>query len=774
LFFRPVAGLIDLTVRRPRVTLAIAAVLLFLVGSGLLRLEVDFNVESFFPRDDGYRVSFQRYLNTFGRDDDLIILLCQPKLGSTSALLPLRDLAAELRSHQAFQQVYSLFDVPVPQLIDGEEFRLPRLEHLLLASSTIDVERFSTLTASFPAHSPIPHNFYDPASETFILLLRLSAERADNRGRIEVVTWLRHWLSQSRFTDSFTCTLGGMPVARADGMILIEQDQRRLLPLALLVNLLVLWRLFGSVINVILVMVHVLLTLAVTLGCMGHLDWRFSILSSVVPVILIITSSSYSIHLLSRWRHAQAQQEPPTISCVFAAMFEPVGLATLTTLVGFLSLANANMQLITEFAYLTCLGVIVAFSLSFLLFPALVKVFPSPTDRRTSAAPAPRESHSRLLSRALTWITRFNRRRPRVILILLLAAGIVSIAVGTGVRVRAYVFDDFSSDSSFMRDIRQTEAVCDGILPMAVTIEPRGTETALRLSYLRQAATIARYLRHQPEVGKVDSPSDMLSDLYAMLLEQPQNDGTLLPDSDSELGHLIRLLLAQGTVDPGIRLVSRDLSALQVQFRLHDLESTKAAAFIDRLRDFLATVEQSNSRCALNGTTLMIQEAYRHILSNLTIGFLLVIGFTLLVFLVTFRHTATIAAAFFGNLFPVCLILSLMALREIPFKPSTITVFGIALGLAVDNTIYFLRECWRYLALGFSPGFASRHGLQRAGPGMIISSLTLGSGFLVLLFSDFEAQFLIGLLLSFSVATALIYDLFFVPSAMILFGPKRV
>jgi predicted RND superfamily exporter protein len=64
--------------------------------------------------------------------------------------------------------------------------------------------------------------------------------------------------------------------------------------------------------------------------------------------------------------------------------------------------------------------------------------------------------------------------------------------------------------------------------------------------------------------------------------------------------------------------------------------------------------------------------------------------------------------------------------------------------------------------------------VRKAGGAMIQSSTSLFFGFLILMFSAFEGQFLIGLLLSFSVAVALVFDLFFVPAGMCLWGPKSV
>ncbi len=101
----------------------------------------------------------------------------------------------------------------------------------------------------------------------------------------------------------------------------------------------------------------------------------------------------------------------------------------------------------------------------------------------------------------------------------------------------------------------------------------------------------------------------------------------------------------------------------------------------------------------------------------------------------------------------------------------TLTIFGIALGLAVDDTIHFLTVFRRWRERGSSNAGAARRAIVRTWRGMVVSSAALFSGFLVLLWSEFEAQYLIGPLLCFNSAVALVFDLAFIPSAVTVWGP---
>ncbi len=760
------------------------------LGIGIRTLDVDFNIESLFPRDDAKLVAFSDYVSIFGRDDDFFILLCETgSLESREFLEGLNLLTEKLNRLGLFAEVHSFLDAPHVWMKDEMLLEIIPVKKYLSSpalarpknggpENILHPERMTGLLASLTMDGPILGNFLQPGSQTAILLLKLVPELADNNGRLKASGILKDWLNGNRIPGITNFTLSGMPAARADGMRMIQNDQRKLLPISLGLTILTLLFLFGRLRDVLLVMIHVFSTLFATLGIMGHLGLKFSFLSSVTPVILVTIGSAYSIQIIARLNVLKEGEKGTSLEDVFASMIGPVFLANITTVIGFISLYNSDMRLINEFAMVTAGGVFMAFVLTVTYFPLVVAMFPGEI---CSSQP---RGESRKFSTMMFKLGLFLTRRPYAVFFSLVAIGLVFAVFSMGVQVKAFVFDDFRPDSHLMKHIRKAEQVCRGILPMAVMIKPSKNETVLRLHFLEKAEKIASFLRKIPEVGKVDSPSDMVGRVFSLLSPERNEPGVhplglaprrgVLPKSDSTLAEIIRLFLVSGTIDPGIRLVARDLSAMQIRFRIMDLDSGKAARLIDGIRGFIAGFEDERTTLRLTGTTVMIQESYRNILGNLVSGFLMVIFFTILVLAFSFRHLPTLTIGVLGNLIPMVGVIALMALMDVSFKPSTVMVFGISLGLAVDNTIYFLKEYWRYCTGSRTPRQIVPRALRKAGSGMIKSSTSLLFGFLVLLFSEFEGQFLMGLLIAFSVLVALAYDLLFVPAGMAIWGPTKV
>ncbi|RCK75972.1 MAG: membrane protein [Candidatus Ozemobacter sibiricus] len=606
-----------------------------------------------------------------------------------------------------------------------------------------------------------------------VLVLRLAPEWSDHHGRTTAVARLRQALATIPHPGIDRLSLAGMPVARADGMALIQQDQATLLPLSLLVTLIVLYLILPDWTDVLLVVLTTGFTLVYTFGLMGWLGWKFSILSSVAPVILVTTGTTYSVHPLVRLPRRGRLPDRERFPETFADLFPALAQCCLTTIVGFASLLPIQITLVHEFVAIVGTGVAIAFIVAMTLLPAMVAglaVDGGPAAASPAQLPVPRRSRRDILRRLLNDFLPQVWRRPRLVLALLGLLMLAGLLAGTHVRVKAYVFDDFWEDSALMQQIRRAEQACLGILPVAVLVEAAPRETVVRHRYLSQAASITAFLRTLPGIGKVDSPTDFIGEVWR-LFQEGEGSPPPFPPDESSLSAIFRFMLSAGNLAADQDFLTRDLSTLQIKARLFDLESASAAALLDRIRGALAATADASTTLQLTGTTVMIQETYRQTISSFMQSLGFVIGCTVIVFAWFYRDRTLVGWATAGNLGPLLCTFGFMGWWGIPIKISTITIFGIALGLAVDDTIHFLTVFRQWRARGRTDAEAARRAIVGTARGMVVSSAALFAGFLVLLWSEFEAQYLIGLLLCFNIAIALLFDLAFIPAAVSLWGP---
>jgi uncharacterized protein len=126
------------------------------------------------------------------------------------------------------------------------------------------------------------------------------------------------------------------------------------------------------------------------------------------------------------------------------------------------------------------------------------------------------------------------------------------------------------------------------------------------------------------------------------------------------------------------------------------------------------------------------------------------------------------------NLIPLLFTAGLMGFLHIPIKPSTMLVFGIALGIAVDNAIHFLARYRLELKLsGHDLAKSVDRATREVSVGIIYTSVVLVAGFCLFAFSRFGGIQALGLLTTITLLTAMLTNLLVLP-AMVLSLNKRI
>ena len=123
------------------------------------------------------------------------------------------------------------------------------------------------------------------------------------------------------------------------------------------------------------------------------------------------------------------------------------------------------------------------------------------------------------------------------------------------------------------------------------------------------------------------------------------------------------------------------------------------------------------------------------------------------------------------NIAPSALALGAMGLAGIWLDYSKISIAAVAIGIAVDDTIHLVSRCRYEFSLCGNYAEALRRALQDVGRALLITSVTLVSGFLVLVASTLDSQATYGILLATTIVTALVADFLLMPALVLTFHP---
>jgi predicted RND superfamily exporter protein len=135
-------------------------------------------------------------------------------------------------------------------------------------------------------------------------------------------------------------------------------------------------------------------------------------------------------------------------------------------------------------------------------------------------------------------------------------------------------------------------------------------------------------------------------------------------------------------------------------------------------------------------------------------------------FFLSLRHWTLSAHAMFVNVLPVAIVAAILGATGRPIDMATVFIMGISLGIAVDDTSFFVHE---YLSRTHLGAGALASALRHTGPSMIATCVVIVLGFSVLLASAFTPMRTFGGMTALGLVLAMLCDLFVLSFLLIAF-----
>ena len=491
--------------------------------SGMTRLRVDPSNAGLLPRQGDDAQGYQRFLTTFGSDEDILVAFHDPQ----QSLLAPEGLAAVQRLTQALAElphvavVHSLtnaqdmtqlrltpFGIAVPRLIPDENLTPEQVQAIQYNAQIIGTLLSADLhTAGILV---VPENVGVAASarEAWLTAVRAVAMQHAGHGRQIYVA--------------------GTPLERSDVTHYIQRDQKHIIPLVFLVLLGVTYGIYRVKRFAGLSLSCVLLSLVWTMGSVGFIGIPLNVITSLLPAVITVVSVSVVIHLVN-----QFIDEVEAGASGAEAVENAVGhigpaclLTSVTNAMGFFSLPVIQAPAIQEFGLFAGLGVLLAFVATMTFAPlVLLRIGRVPSTRWLHLKDGRLEA---VLDRLTTWVATHRRTVFLGVagLLAVMIPGIWQITEGTDM-VRALKQDAPLRVSSEFIDQHLT-----GARSLELLVQVPESDDLTSPTVIRQVLAFSHWLRTQPGVTAVFSPWEPLRSVPAEFLaddDQLKVLGTLLP-----------------------------------------------------------------------------------------------------------------------------------------------------------------------------------------------------------------------------------------------------
>ncbi len=750
---------------RPRVTILAGLLLAVLLASGLPKLELRTDGRTLYP--SGNRVVQQSAADarTFREPDQIILLVSArpggPPVASPVGLRFLREIDVHLR------------DLPV---VDGDKVR--SLASLLEPQAGLSaLQRVRDFLVEVPASPAAVADFRarvrrHPLGEALFLsadgsAAAVYARLAEGVPRREAVEALEDWI-RPRAGSGFELRLTGPVVAEVLLGRSVLRDLARTIPIMVVVMSLLLYGCLRTPGAVAAVMAEVLVVLVCVFGAMGHAGVPVTLVTTVLPVVVMALAVADEVHFLERLQACQAAEADTSpagrrgaIAAALREMGRPMALTSLTTAAGFLAFPASDLEPLHDFGIFAAAGILLAMLSSFTLIPALVVSLPAswwrPARRRSATAAGP-------LSPFYAWVWRHESAA------FALGAGLLAALLPGSLLLS--VQDSWIGNFDRASDVATADRLYNsrfwGTYRFDVVLESREPRFFRRSEGVGLVSEVSRAAAAAPHAGGVVSHLTALR-VLAELTGRPAEVSRLPPEDLRTLMALATVLRSSLDLD---QVLSRDARSARVRILVRDADYRRGTELREHLRRRLSPLVQGHGvTLHWSGDLPVALEVVRTILTN-QLGS---IGWSLagiaLILLVVLRRPVDVAVILAPILAAAGLVIGAVGYLGLPLGIASAMFLALSIGSGTDFSLHFFHAYREARAEGAEHAAAVGRSLSTAGRAVRWNALVLGLGFLVLTFSSLPPNRFLGLLLAAAMLAGYLMTVLLLPRLLRMRAP---
>jgi hypothetical protein len=802
-------------IRARGAVLCILALATLAIGSQAPSIGVHFAPEELVAPDDRARADADRVREHFGNPGEAVVLLVEGEdVLDAPTLAYLHRTARALSSLPVITRVVAPSTVPVPRRVAIETHDEEDLDALedgpIEGSDALDpaLAALADIVAAHPARWP--DGMLSLANETSRvevapLVAGETPTEAERLALIEtfegsallrrrlvspsrhvavVAALLRPGASETELDTvldaarasieqaptSVTVRMTGLPVIRREMVDALRQDQLLLVGLATLASLVVLLIGLRTAAGVMLPLATVGVTVTLTLGGMAIAGEPINLLTNMIPPLLLTIGLAEAVHMVLRWEEEVARGSSRTAAAASALrhLWLPSFVTTFTTAIGFGALLLQETSVLRRFGLIAALATMLAYVITVVFVPSMLPFMrPRGSARRLPGS----GKEDDLLEQLMVKIARATLSQWRLTLLGSLVLLVVAAVIAQDIVVDSRLLDQFAEGSEVAVTTRILESELDGVRSLDIVLDG-GDGHFLTPEGLADLDALAHHLRDQSGVLRVESASDWLREMRALLLDTPaaDDDARARAFHDEREVRALHRLAADGEDTPLARLATNDGSAARLEVRLEDRGASRILSMLAGVQHL---AEARGLHASFSGEAYDASRGLDRIVRSLgSLGAAVALIF--LVMTLLFRSVRLGLIAIPPNALPLALTLAYMVLRGIPLHAATVIVFTVTVGLSVDGATHVIARFQEEAKSGLSAHEIVLATVRSSGRGVVLSSATLLLGYGALLFSAFEPVRLFGELSAVAIAGSLIAQIVLLPALLAAFAiPAR-
>ncbi len=762
-----------------RIPLIIALVLLTVfMGYHASKVQMSYDFSRAIPTDHPKYKAYLEFKKTFGEDGNLLTIgFTSTNFFEVNQFNALTDFQDRLKKINGVEDIISVNGAVTLKKNDSTS----KLDAIRIFPAYIKsqqaLDSLKDIFYSLPFYRGL---LYNPETKAYLLGLRINSKILGSKARETTIGDIEKEAAAFAETSKLDLHLSGLPLIRTNVALRIAKEMQWFLLGSVLLSALILFIFFRSLSTTLLSLAVVLIGVVYSLATIHMLGFRITLLNALIPPLVVVIGIPNCIYFLNKYHTAFMKTGDKKKAIV--EMIGKMGVVTLfcniSAALGFAVFALTKSIILKEFGIVAGINIMALFFISLILIPISLYYMAEPRKKHT------RYLENKWLQTLLTTIEQWVFSNKRTVYLATGIALVFSIIGISKLKTQSFIVDDLPKKDKIYEDLRFFESNFRGIMPLEILVDTKkknGIAGSRALSVYDKVSSFSAYIASYPEMARPLSLAEGLKFARQGFYDGDSNnysmpnafDGAFMADylkpnkgNETAKGSLEKLMSS---------FIDSNKQVTRISVNMADVGSMRMPILIDSLEAHVPDYfDTSKVSVQLTGSSITFLEGSRFIIKGLKESIFWAFLFISLCMLYLFRSFRILLCSLIPNLIPLVMTAGLMGWMGIAIKPSTVLVFSVALGIAIDITIRFLVNYKQEL-----PHFNGKvhetvvQTIRETGISIVYTSLVLIAGFIIFVISGFGSTQALGWLTSFTLLVATLTNLVLLPVLLLLAAKKK-
>ncbi len=789
--------------------------IILLVTTGVMgfyasKVKLSYEFSAAIPTDNPKYKAYKAFQQRFGDDGNTLVMgITTDKFFTAGVFNTYYQLHKQLRKVQYVEEILS---VPVVISLQKDVLTDKLVPAKIFPDSIIEQGLLDSAKNIFLNLSFYKYKLYNPEENAYLMAVRINKQALNSPKRSKIIADITAVVNDFEKATKIETRVSGLPLIRTMVADRLQKEMRLFLIGSLVLSALILLIFFRSVSTMLLSLLVVLFGVVWSLGVLQLCGYKISLLTALIPPLVVVIGIPNCIYFINKYHTSYlsristtpnaANTNPSTTLRTLALidMVSKMGVVTLfcniTAAIGFAVFALTKSPILKEFGIVAGISIMVIFFISFILLPSVLSYLPAPKPSQTKYL------NNRFITSFLLRIETWVLQHKKIVYGATAAVLVFSIVGIFKLKSVAYIVDDLPKTDKIYTDLKFFEKNFKGIMPLEVVLDTKKPKGILKstIDINKIAFFQDSFLAKQNNIAKPLSVIDGIKFSYQAISEGQGDSTYTLPAFGNPLKdlhdklrqvHVRRENNEMTAADSAtVKLVGSFIDSteqyLRISMSMADVGTAALLPITDsiklnanRILNGVDSIEIKDSaktiyNVTVTGTSSTFLEGSKFIVNGLKESIFwafLLIAFCMLYL---FKSARILLCSLIPNVIPLIITAGIMGWVGVPLKPSTVLVFSVALGIAIDITIRFLVNYKQELPTYNNDVTATVSAtIKNTGLSIAYTSLVLIAGFVIFCFSSFGGTIALGWLTSVTLLVATLTNLILLPVLLLGLAAKK-